>query len=302
MEGEGRGELTTAGHALFACHAADLWVDFPSPVPFEDMFAVGEWPVLGQLARLDEDYASALVVLVDSRAARVYEVLFGGILAAMEFSNEVPGRHKQGGWAQKRYQRHVKEHIDRHHKDVAAYLHTALTERPHLQLILSGQPELVVNLRQALPTSLQERILDTIHLDIRANRQHILEIVQEVLQRHEREEEQASVERVLSRAGQGGLAVLGRQATLAAANGGRVHQLVMQQSLHDPGWRCIACSYIGEDVMPTQCPRCQAQVHAVDLGEALVSTVLSHDGFVEVIAPDARLQSYEGVGAILRYR
>jgi hypothetical protein len=47
---------------------------------------------------------------------------------------------------------------------------------------------------------------------------------------------------------------------------------------------------------------CQAQVSTVDLGEALVSTVLRHDGFVEMIEPDARLQRYEGVGAILRYR
>jgi peptide chain release factor subunit 1 len=299
---QGAGELHTAGHALFACYAADLWVDFPSPVPFEDEFAVAEWPVLGQLARLDEDYASALVVMVDSRAARVYEVLFGGILAEIDFRNEVPGRHKQGGWAQMRYQRHIKDHIDRHHKEVASYLSTVLTERPNLQIIVSGQNDLVANLRQALPGSLQERILDTVQLDIRANRQRILELTQEVLQRHEHEEEQASVDQVLSRAGQGGLAVLGRQATVAAANTGRIHQLVMNRSMHAPGWRCVACGYMGEEAAPAQCPACQAQVSTVDLGEALVSTVLRHDGFVEMIEPDARLQRYEGVGAILRYR
>jgi hypothetical protein len=43
-------------------------------------------------------------------------------------------------------------------------------------------------------------------------------------------------------------------------------------------------------------------VAAVDVGEALVSGVLQTDGGVEVIAPDARLMAYEGVGALLRYK
>jgi peptide chain release factor subunit 1 len=298
---QGRGELTTAGHALFACHAAELWVDFPSPIPFEDEWTVADRPVLRQLARLDEDYASALVVMVDSRAARVYEALFGGILSEIDFHNDVPGRHKQGGWAQMRYQRHVKDHIDRHHKEVAAYLSAYLTARPHMQIILSGHNDIVTNLHHFLPAPIQERMLETIHLNIHDNRQHILETVQEVLQRHEREEEQASVDLVLCRAGQGGLAVLGRQATVAAANMGRVHTLVMNRSLHAAGWRCVACGFIGEATVSAQCPECNGQVNVVDLGEALVSAVLRHDGFVELIEPEARLERYEGVGAMVRY-
>lgn len=298
---QGRGAPTTAGHALFACHAADLWVDFPSPIPFEEEWAVADRPVLRQLARLDEDYVSALVVMVDSRAARVYEVLLGGLLAAVDFRHDVPGRHKQGGWAQMRYQRHVKEHIDRHLKEVAAYLSAYLTARPRMQIICSGHNDIVTNLRHFLPAPLQERMLETIQLDIRDNRQHVLETVQEVLQRHEREEEQASIDLVLDRAGQGGLAVLGRQATVAAVNTGRVHTLVMNRSLHAPGWCCVACGTVGEEVVPASCPACNGQVNAVDLGEALVSAVLRHDGFVELIAPEARLERYEGMGALVRY-
>lgn len=296
-----RGELNTAGHALFACQAADLWVDFPSPIPFEDELTVADRPVLRQLARLDEDYASALVVMVDSRAARVYEVLFGGILSEIDFHNDVPGRHRQGGWAQMRYQRHVKEHIDRHHKEVAAYLSSYLTERPHMQIIISGQNDIVTNLRRVLPMPIQERILDTVQLDIRDNRQHLLETVREVLQRHEREEEQASVDLVLTRAAQGGLGVVGRQETVAAVNTGRVHKLVMNRSMHAPGWCCVACGYVGGEAIPSQCPTCNGQINTVELGEALVSAVLRHDGFVELIEPEARLERYEGMGAILRY-
>jgi peptide chain release factor subunit 1 len=132
------GESTMPGVALFAGAAADLWVEFPSPLPFEDEFTVADRPMLCQLARLDEDYTNVLLVLVDSRTARIYEVVLGGFLAETDFASEVPGRHKQGGWAQARYQRHVQEHIDRDFKEVAAYIASYMASHPHTQLILSG--------------------------------------------------------------------------------------------------------------------------------------------------------------------
>ena len=38
------------------------------------------------------------------------------------------------------------------------------------------------------------------------------------------------------------------------------------------------------------------------LGEAMISSVLQTDGFVELIEPDALLAAHEGVGAFLRYK
>lgn len=114
--------IQTSGVALFACSHRDLWIEFPAPIPFDDEFTIADRPALRQLARLDEDYTNALVVLVDSRTARMCEVVFGGLLTETDVTSEFPGRHKQGGWAQMRYQRHVKEHMDRHHKEVTEYV------------------------------------------------------------------------------------------------------------------------------------------------------------------------------------
>jgi peptide chain release factor subunit 1 len=296
----GTAEHPTPGVALFACHAADLWVEFPSPLPFEDEFTIADRPMLRQLARLDEDYTGALVVLVDSRAARVYEVVLGGFLSEADFASEVPGRHKQGGWAQMRYQRHVKDHIDRHHREVAAYVATYMTAHPQAHLIVSGHDDIVANWRQMLPPAVQQRLLDTLHLDMHANRQRLLEAVQDILQRHEREEEQASVQRVVNRAGHGELAVLGLQDTLEAVLTARVHMLVMQRDFRLMGWRCLDCGHLMAEAH-LQCTVCRGQVTSVELGEAMVNAVLQADGFVELIAPDARLAAYEGVGALLRY-
>jgi len=296
----GAGESTMPGVALFACSAADMWVEFPSPLPFEDEFTVADRPMLRQLARLDDDYTNALLVLVDSRAARIYEVVLGGFLAETDFASEVPGRHKQGGWAQARYQRHVQEHIDRHHKEVAAYIAAYMASHPHTQLIVSGQDETVASLRHWLPTSMHTQVIDTLSLDMHDDRHHMLEAARAALQRHERDEELTTVHRLLNRAGHGGLATVGLQETLAAVNTGRVHKLVMHRHVPNRGWRCRHCGHLGDSV-PLQCPVCGGEVETVDLGEAIVSGVLQTDGFVELIEPEARLAAYEGVGAFLRY-
>jgi peptide chain release factor subunit 1 len=286
---------------LFACAGADLWVECPSPVPFEDEFAVADRPILRQLARLDEDYTNALLVLVDSRTARVYEVVLGGVLAETDFASEVPGRHKQGGWAQARYQRHVQEHIDRHYKEVAAYVASYMAAHPHTQLILSGHNDIVAGFRHWLSPSVQAQILETVSLDMEDNCHRILEVAQDVLQRHEREEELATVQLLVNRAGHGGLAVLGQQATLEAVNTARVHKLVMHKDVHRPGWRCRTCGALATETH-LACVRCGGEGTTVELGEAMEQAVLPADGLVELLTSEPRLAAYEGVGALLRYQ
>src|SRR5262249_15171638 len=188
------GERTMPGVALFACAAADLWVEFPSPLPLEDEFTIADRPMVRQLARLDDDYTNALLVLVDSRTARIYEVVLGGFLAETDFASEVPGRHKQGGWAQARYQRHVQEYIERHYKEVAAYIASYMAAHPHTHLILSGHNDIVAGFRHWLPPSVQAQVMETVSLDLHADRHRILEVAQDVLQQHEREEELATVQ------------------------------------------------------------------------------------------------------------
>jgi peptide subunit release factor 1 (eRF1) len=294
-------ETPMPGHALFACHGADLWVELPAPVPFEDEFTIAERPTLRQLARLDEDYTNALVVLVDSHTARICEVVLGGFLTETDFAREFPGRHKQGGWAQLRYQRHVKDHMDRHHKEVGEYLTSYITAHPQTQIILSGQQDILANFRHFLPPQVQQQVIDEVRLSMWESPARILEAAQAVLQRHEHEEEQESVRLLLDRAGHGGLAVVGVQETLAAVNTGRVHKLIMQHDFRQPGWHCLDCDQSGEGSL-SQCPACGGKVMATDLGEALVSGALRSDSFVEIIAPEVRLAAYEGIGALLRYK
>jgi len=290
----------TPGVALFACSGSDLWVELPSPVPFENELTIADSPALRQLARLDHDYATTLVVLVDSRAARICEVVMGGWSAETDITSEVPGRHQQGGWAQMRYQRHVKDHMDRHHKEVAEYLAAYHQAQPQALIILSGQDEIIANLRQFLPTQVQQQVLDVVRLDIHESQADILQTARDIIEQHEREEEQDLVHRLLHRAGHGGLAAVGMQETLDAANAGRIHLLIMHRDLTYPGWHCPGCRHLGAEESPL-CPVCGHTTAAVELGEALVSRALQTDASVELIEPEPHLTAFDGIGVFLRY-
>lgn len=291
----------TPGLAIFACSEGDLWVEFPAPVAFDNEFTIADRPALRQLARLHTEYTTTLVALVDTQAARICEMVFGGLLTETDITNEVPGRHQQGGWAQMRYQRHIKDHMDRHHKEVANYLNTYIAEQPQSFVILSGQDQIIANLRPWLSAAVQERLLDSVQLDIRQSQAGIVRVARELIQEHEREEELELVQRLLNRAGHGGLAVVGLHATLAAANTGRMHMLIMHRDMQGRGARCANCDTLGEESLVT-CMVCGGSLTEVDLGEALVNRALQTDAFVELVEPDARLATYEGVGALLRYK
>src|SRR5262249_53331504 len=64
----------------------------------------------------------------------------------------------------------------------------------------------------------------------------------------------------------------------------------------------INCDYIGSgEQVPPQCTVCNGPTVAVELGEAMVTEVLRHDGFVEPVAPDVHLATHDGIGALLRH-
>ncbi|MDH3602973.1 MAG: hypothetical protein OEU26_25455, partial [Candidatus Tectomicrobia bacterium] len=98
----------------------------------------------------------------------------------------------------------------------------------------------------------------------------------------------------------GGLAAVGLQETLDAANAGRIHLLIIHRNLTCPGWHCPSCGHLGADEPPL-CPVCSHHTTAVELGEALVNRALQTDASVELIEPDPRLDAYDGMGVFLRY-
>jgi len=107
----------THGLAIFAAGGGDLFEVLHLPSPVQNAVVVDGSPHVAPL--VGEPDGAWCVVLVNRRTARI---LSGGPLELVEeerISDDVPGRHDQGGWSQARYQRHIDEEARRHLERVA---------------------------------------------------------------------------------------------------------------------------------------------------------------------------------------
>jgi peptide subunit release factor 1 (eRF1) len=298
---DGKSDVAAASVALFTCSGDDLWVEFPSPLPFTNQFTLADRPALWQLVCLDANYTNALLVLMDKRMARVCEVVLGGLLSETDFANAPTEPQGQDGWARMRYRRALQPGaIEPYCREVAAYLATYLAERPQTAVIVSGPDDVVSQFRPALPPPVQQQIIDKVGLNSRATPDRILQVALQTLEQHDRDEDRLDVQELLARAEWGDGAVLGLADTLTVVNAGVVQTLIIHQDFQHQGWRCLNCDIIGVE-RAEQCAVCSGKLMAVELREALVSEVLRGDGFIEPIAPDARLVPHDGVGALLYY-
>ena len=297
----------TDGVAIFACEGSGLWRTMHFQQPFRNQFAVGEAPHLLQLARLADDFEPAIVALVDGGGARVFETALGGVVGDATIQHEAPSRHKMGGWSQLHFQRHVRQQIARNQKEAADHVTFLYDADPNSHVILVGPDRVVNGFEKLLPQRVQERILCKLanprELSNREGRvrDQVMQGVLEEIAEHERRVEDRNVDAAVGEAMRGGLAVLGPQDVVLAANEGRIHRLLIEDGYEATGWRCRNCDAIGIAAM-TSCGYCGGDTTTTNLGEEITRRVIDNDGEVDVMNPRARLHFYDGIAAILRHR
>jgi peptide chain release factor subunit 1 len=287
------------GVAIFACAARALFKDFRAPIPFCNQFGIGRTPLLAQLSVLADEYEPALLAVVGAREARIFQLALGAVVSEADLASDVPGRHKQGGWAAARYQRHIQAHKEEHYKAVAAVVVEALERGDARHLILGGPREARLQMRHVLPTALEGRIIGEVDLPLRVEVLQVQGAVRAALQEWERRHEVATVRDLLERAGNPDQAVLGLPATLAASNRRVLHLLCLADNFAAEGGACPACGGL-EGTAALGCPRCGAALAPADLREALVLAALRTGAGIEWVKGNADLQRHGGVGGFLR--
>ena len=294
------------GLAIFSCTGAKTFLTYPSVIPFENAFFLSALPSLRPLVRLSSQYQNTLAVMVDTDSAKLFEVSLEGLMAESVIENYVPGRHDQGGWAQMRYQRHIKDHMDKHHKEVAEHLTELFNSGKWKRVVLIGQERIVANFKAFLPERVKQQMMDTFSMDFSEERSKVLEKLFERLLQKEKEEVSRQLQELKERTPQGGLATFGLNGTLEALNGGQVHTLYLLTSFSHSGGKCGRC---GSLVLvhpagsgPASCPICKGEIKIVDLGEEMMRSALRQDGEVKWIEENSILKENDGVGASLRFR
>jgi len=291
----------TRGVAIFACPSENFFVPIQLPVPVRPQLLIGTRPQLRQLTELREMYPPIGVALIDGKYARLFELEFGQILYEMDLEQtDMPRRHDQGGWSQANMQRHLQEHINRHHKEVAEILTKMVDQNRVRCVIISGQERNLANFRGFLPKRVDEKIVGTLQLDLRASVNDIVTSCQQVIHDRRASQLRERLEEVDEAAHKKGRGALGFPEVLDAANQRRLEQLYIGPEASRTGWRCTSCGLLGEKIS-LGCPSCGNPVFTVDLVEELITAAQEESAKVEFAPAGTILDHHEGVGAYLRF-
>lgn len=296
--------LVTKAHgvAIFACTGLGIFRVFQSIMPFKNSFSVNSIPHLKQLAYHFDENENALVVMTDKRSARIYNVEIGGfVFDEADMEHEVHRFHKQGGWAQMRYQRHIENQVLRHYKDVANVATELLDNNRYDNFILLGQHQEIKNLQKHLPKRINAKIIHIDSLDMRENVGHVLEKIIDDLSENESKKEVEIVKNLLEKAPT--QSATGMQDSLKLVSEGRADMLILPENKTQKGWKCGDCLYVEKDQKQAGCPYCGEDAIETDLVEELVKYTLKNNGEVELINNSAaeELEHYGGVGVLVRY-
>lgn len=289
------------GVACFSCQARKFWRAYPLLVPVQNMVFVGRRPFIKPLSDLWDNYDRFAVLMADREGARAFVYHLGALVDTAGTLGAEVKRHKQGGWAAQKLQRHEDQEARQNLKEAAEWANAYLAGHKVTRVVLSGTDANLAELRSQLPRALLDKVVGQVTLDMSATPAEVWERGFEVAQAAQREAEEALLEEVITQAHKGGGAVIGLADTLTAAQQGRIHQLLLDPELHVAGLQCTNCHAV---ILETQsaCPYCGGTLApTADAVNLVVHQSLEAGVKVSALASSERLAEVGGIAAVLRY-
>ncbi len=296
MEFRGRAK----GLAIFASGPAGLWQVFRLPVSVPNRCVIARTPFVVPMLKLVDESRRYCVVVVDKEKARLFTMYNGELFERTDIFDVVPGWHKQGGWSQARFQRHIDDLVNRHLKRVADVVFEFYKMEGFGHLVIGGSQETRARFYRIIHSYLQRVVAGYLTVEVTSNVNDILAAARRV--EAEAEEKRSSeITGALMGSSPGYITVTGLKETVRALEEGRVHTLVMVDNHEIEGCLCGDCG--GVDVLAaSECTRCSKKIEQVgDVSEHLAVLAVEHDAEVNYVKPGSGLEKADGVGAILRW-
>lgn len=292
------------GLAIFTCSADNDWFEvglFDAPFERNRLF-VSDRPHLYPLARLVDQYRRYAVVLADTNRAQIFVFAAGRAVDREELQNVKTKHTKVGGWSQARYQRHEQNYHIQHAKEVIDILEKIVREENIEHVVLAGDETTVIPLlREQMPKTLEEKIIDTLSLGIDTPEHELLDESLIAFQRQDSLTDMEKVERLLNEYRGDNLGVAGVPDTLAALSNGQVEEMLIAAKPESIQYdqeevEKVLKLYDVDGALPEE-------LNQRTVADELVrrANVLS-SARVTFIEDSMRLERIGGVGAFLRYR
>jgi peptide subunit release factor 1 (eRF1) len=296
-------ELAQGAHglAIFSCAASGVLEVLAVPEPVEPLVVIDLVAWLEPLAAMlaSEDWG---VAVLSRREARLFRGGRDGLVEFAAVSDELHGRHAQGGWAQANLQRGIEQQVSEHARHAAELLLRAHRHHPFDHIVIVAASELWPVFEKSLHQDLRDRLAGVIARDLQNSPERdIAQAVTPVIERTEREQEQALVSRLEQALGTGGPAVCGLDEVLAALQQGRIEMLLLTGQAKLTAGLCPGCDrlYIATD---GECPLDGTPLVSVNAVEHLIAQAARESIPVRMARhePDA-LRAHGDVAAFLRW-
>ena len=288
------------GLAIFSSRKAELWQVYRLPVTMPDKCVISHSPFVLPMLKIVDESRRFCVVVADTEKARLFTMYLGELIERSDIFDVVPGWHKQGGWSQARYQRHIEDLVNRHLKHVADSVFDLHKSEGFGHLVVGGSQEVRTRLYQILHSYLQKIVAGYITVDVNSSTEDILKAARKIETEIE-DRRSEEIVKTLSGAGGRGHVVTGIDSTVNALKEGRVHTLVLVDEGRVEGSLCGGCG--GVDVpLATVCHRCAKDLARADnVAEHLAVLAVEQDAEVKYVRPGPGIEGQGYVGAILRW-
>jgi peptide subunit release factor 1 (eRF1) len=291
------------GLAIFASTGAELFEAIPLETPFDDhwMF-VGSTPHLYPLAKLVDTYPRYVALSLDTNKARIQVFSLAAAERAEQVVSDKTRRNSKGGWSQARYQRRADNVHMNHMKEVVDTLDRIVREEKIDQIVIAGDDQAVVKLREQLSQELADKIVDVVKLQRNAQDASFLETTFDAIRMKDAETDAEKVQELLDEWRSGGLGVAGPEATLTAFQMGQVDELIITGSVDTlKPVQKLPDDAAAEMQADTSAPE-GVDEERLKLSAELIKRAQQTAARIRFIEDASLLQEVGGVGALLRFR
>ena len=283
---------------IFSSPKDNFFQFYEVPIPVKSVCIVEKEPYIKPLIRLLEQYEKYCLVLVDGKKARIFSAYIGKLEEHTSILDDVPGWHKQGGWSQARFQRHIEQYIYEHLKRVADMTLTFFKREQFDRLIVGGHHDLVAHFKNILHIYLARRFFGEFRVDVDASGQEIEKRVFSLIKNIEKKENEKLMKRVLDNMGK--MAVSGIRDVVDVLNQGRIQVLLVDSDLGMKGWRCPKCHFISTGLR--ECEMCGVDTEkSEDIIENIIEQNFELAGEIHFLDNNRKLKDLGGISAILRW-
>ncbi len=295
------------GVIVVANASRDIFESFVLAIPVETEVVTSATPNLLQMVRVVEDYPRYAVLVADQKDATITVINRAARIASIEIQgDDAANHHSQGGWSQRRFQTRNEERRAHFARAVAEETRRAVHESGIEMLVVAAGDVMASALQAEFHEEVAQRIIGTIHLDVRATYDEILEATMPLVEAAENEREFESVTTLMDQFGAGQRGVVGVNGTIEALQRGQAMKTIMSSDFSAAGWADYKLNVFGAGPVPDTHPAGGdiEDMQPVELAEEIVRLTVVTDAEGEIIHPGgaaaARLGEHN-VGAILRF-